>query len=211
MPRPPPLTRSAVEINIRPLSGMALRRIAEALGLAALPDYLATLIACMIASHRASRKPAKGHTPARVAAALRRIESRMWRGHYGPETMREITDPHFGMDVETWTRLAPIVADPDVPPGRKLALITTRRREIEAMPEIDARYARRVTLVGRALAQIWYWYAVDREDTMRQWQFVLAILAAAGEGTEGVRQHPERLKRDVGRLMQLTAQPAGSA
>jgi ParB-like chromosome segregation protein Spo0J len=165
----------------------------------------------MLATHRAARKLAKGHTPARVAAALCRIESRMRRGHDDLEAIRPITDPLFGMDVETVERLAPIVADPDVPPDRKLAAIEARRREVEAMPEIDALYGLRVTLVAQALTQIWPWYAVDSEDTVRQWQFVLAILEAAGEGTEGVRQHPERLKRDVGRLLQLTAQPAGSA
>jgi len=207
MPRSSPLTRSAVEINIAPIPGIAQHQIAEALGLGALPDYLAIHIACMIASHRASRKLAKGHTPAKVAAGLRRIESRLRRGHDGPEMTRELTDPHFGIDGETFMRLALIVANPDVPRDRKLAEIETRRREVEGMAETDARYALRVVLVGQALALIWYVFAVDRGDTVRQWQFVLAILEAAGEGTEGVRKNPERLKRDVGRLMELTARP----
>jgi hypothetical protein len=193
---------------------MALRPIAEALGLAALPDYLADLIACMIATHRAGRKQSKGHTPAKIAAGLHRTESRIHSGQDGPETMQEVTDPLFGMDVETSERLAPIVADPDAPPDRKLALIAARRREIEAMAEIDARYALRVVLVAYALAQIWYWYAVDREDTARQWEFVLAILAAAGELTAGVHKNPGRLKRlrgDVEGLLRLTSQPVSPA
>ncbi len=214
MPRTPPLTRSAVKINIAPLSATAQRRIAEALGLNALPDYPADLIACMIATHRAGRKRSKGHTPAGVAAELRRVESLARRGHDGPETMRKITDPLFGMDGETVERLAPIFADPDVPPDRKLVLIAARRREIEAMPEIDARYALRVVLVAEALVRIWYGYAVDRGDRERQWEFVLAILAAAGELATGVRKNPKRLNRitgEVERLLQLTSQPAGSA
>ena len=211
MPRPALLTRKAVELNIKPLSGIAQRQIAEALGRGALPDYLAIHIACIIASHRASRKLAKGHTPAKVAAGLRRIESRLRRGHDGPEVTRELTDPHFSIDGETFMRLALIVANRDMPRDRKLAAIETRRREIEAMAGIDARYALRVVLVAQALARIWYWCAVDCADTIRQWQFVLAILEAAGEGTEGVRKNPERLKRDVGRLMQLTARPTETA
>ena len=214
MPRPSPLTRSPVDINIVPLSGVAQRRIAEALGLCALPDYLAALIACMLATHRAGRKRSKGHTPARVAAGLRRIESRMRRGQDGPEAVREITDPLFNNDDETCTRLALIVTDPGVPTDRRLAAIEARRREVEALPEIDARHGLRVVLVAEALARIWYWCAVDRGDTYRQGQFVLAILEAAGELTAGVRKNPKRLERikgDVRRMMQLTAQPAGSA
>jgi hypothetical protein len=186
---------------------MVLRRIAGVLGLDALPDYLAILLACMLASHRAGRKTARGHTPARVAAALRRIESRMRRGHDGPEMTREITDPHFGMDGETWTRLTPIVADPDVPRDRKLNEIEARRREVEAMPRINPRRGLRVELAAEALAQIWYWYAVRRDDRARQWQFVLAILEAAGEGTEGLRRNAERLRRDLWLLLELTSQP----
>jgi hypothetical protein len=213
MPRPSPLTRNTVELIIKPLSAMAARRIANALGLGALPDYPADLIACMIATHRAGRKRSKGHTPAQKAAALRCIESRLRRGQDGPELTREITDPHFDMDFETFTRLAPIVANPDVPCDRKLALIAVRRSEIEAMPKIDARHALRVELVGEALARIWYWYAVDRDDTYRQWQFVLAILEAAGELAAGVYKNPKRLNLiagEVGRLLHLTSQAAGS-
>jgi hypothetical protein len=186
---------------------MAQRRIAEVLGLDTLPDYPADLIACMIATHRAARKPAKGHTPARVAAELRRIESLARRGHDGPEVTRKITDPLFGMDGETVDRLVKIVADSDVPPDRKLALTAERRREVETMPEIDARYALRVVLAAQALVQIWYWYAVRRDDRARQWQFVLVILEAAGEGTEGFRRNAERLRRGLLPLLELTSRP----
>jgi hypothetical protein len=215
MPRTPPLTRSTVEINLAPLPAMTLCRIAETLGLGdAMPDHPADIIACMLATHRAGRKRSKGHTPARVAAGLRRIEGRMRRGQDGPEAVREITDPLFNNDGETCERLAPIFTDPDVPPDRRLAAVEARRREVEALPEIDARHGVRVALVLEALARIWYWYAVDRGDTYRQWQFVLAILEAAGELAAGVRKNPkrlERLKGDVGRMMQLTAQPDESA
>jgi hypothetical protein len=192
---------------------MAQQRIAWTLGLIALPDHLADRIACMIATHRFGRKRSKGHTPARVAAALRRIESRMHRGHDGPQDTQEITDPHFNIDTETFD-LAPIVFNPDVPLERKLAEIEVRRHEVEALPEIDARHGLRVMLVAYALAQIWHYYAVDRDDRERQWEFVLAILAAAGEVTPGVAKNPKRLERlrnEVQELLQLTAQPAGSA
>ncbi|MBO0736607.1 MAG: hypothetical protein J2P48_08565 [Alphaproteobacteria bacterium] len=216
MPRPSPLTRLSIKLDLSPLSGCWSGRFARLLGLEVLPDFLADRIAVMIATHRAAREPqqknardrrAKGHTPARVAAGLRRIESRMRRGHDDPETTREITDPLFGMDVETITRLGPIVADPDVPLGRKSAAIAARRREVEALPGVDPRYGLRVVLVAQAAAQIWYYYAVRRDDRPRQWQFLLAMLEAAGEGTGGLRQHPERIKRDVGRLLELTSEP----
>jgi hypothetical protein len=96
---------------------------------------------------------------------------------------------------------------------RKLAAVAERRREVEALPEIDARHGLRVQLVGNALAQIWYWYAVDRDNRERQWEFVMAILAAAGEITAGVAKNPKRLKLiacEVEGLLQVTAQPAGS-
>jgi hypothetical protein len=156
----------------------------------------------------------KGHTAARVAAGLRSVESRIRRGHDGPEMTREITDPQFGLDVETFTRLQGIIGDPEVPPDRRLAAIEARRREVEALPEIDARHGARVVLVAMALAYIWGVFAVDRDDGERQWEFVLAILEAAGERSPGVRKNPKslnRLRDDVQRLLQLTAQPAGSA
>jgi hypothetical protein len=199
------------QVRPRPLYRATRKRFAWLLGLDVLPDACADGIAWMTAAHKASSKLAKGHTPAKVAAGLRRIESRLRRGHDGPEMTREITDPQFGLDVETFTCLQRVVSDPEVPLDRRLAAIEARRREVEALPEVDALYGLRVVLVAQALVYIWYCFAVDRDDAVRQWQFVLAILDAAGEGTEGLREHPERLKRDVGRLSQLAAQPVGAA
>jgi hypothetical protein len=207
MPRPSPLTRKAVEFKIVPLSGMVLHEISEALGLDALPDYPAILIACQIATHREARKLVKGHGPPKVAAGLRRIEGRMRRGHDGQKTTQEITDPHFGIDDETFTRLATLVADPDAPRDRQLVAIETRRREVEARPRINPYYALRVQLAAEALWHIWYCYAVRRDDRARQWQFVLAILEAAGEGTEGFRRNAERLRRDLGLVLERTRRP----
>jgi hypothetical protein len=201
------------EIRPRPLSRADCKRFALLLGPDPLPDVCAHTIAWLIAGHIECRKLTKGqgHTPARVAAGLRRVESRLRRGHDGPEATREITDPQFLLDDETFTRLQGIVGDPEVPLDRRLAAIEARRREVEALPEIDALHGLRVGLVAAALVRIWHVFAVDRDDAARQWQFVLAILEAAGEGTEGVRKNPKRLKRDVGRLLELTAQPARSA
>ena len=75
------------------------------------------------------------------------------------------------------------------------------------MPEIDARYALRVVLAAQALVQIWYWYAVRRDDRARQWQFVVVILEAAGEGTEGFRRNADRLRRDLWPILEQASQP----
>jgi hypothetical protein len=202
-------------IKPRPLYRANRKHFAWLLGLGALPDagveaiaWLISVHKALITGHKAGSKRLRGHTPARWAATLRRIESRMSRGHVGPEAVREVTDPQFGVDVETFTRLAPIIGSPDAPLEHKLAMIAARRHEIEALPEVDALYGLRVVLVELALACVWHVFAADRDDTVRQWQFVLAILEAAGEGTEGLRQHPGRLKRDVGGMLRLTSQPA---
>jgi hypothetical protein len=134
---------------------MEQQRIAGALGLIALPDHLADRIACMLATHRFGRKRSKGHTPARVTAALRRIESRMHRGHDGPQAAQEITDPHFNIDTETFD-LAPIVFNPDVPLDRKIDAVAERRREGGRLA--TARPVRRYRMVDGAsqrLAPTW--------------------------------------------------------
>jgi hypothetical protein len=195
------------EIRPKPLYRAARKRLAWLLGLHALPDECVNGIAWLLAAHKASRERVKGHTPARWAATLRKVESRIRRGDNNPETTRVITDPLFGADVETWTRLAPIVADPDVSPDDKLAAIETRRRELEALPEIDALYALRVMLVTQALLFIWYFFAAGRDDHVRQWHFVLAILEAAGESTDGLRKNPERLRRDVEQFLVSSREP----
>jgi hypothetical protein len=202
------------EARPRPLYRADRKNFARLLGLDVLPDECVQTIIWVIAAHKAYRehvKRVKGHTPAKWAAETRRVANRMRRGHDGPEVTRTITDPLFGADKETFERLGDIAGDSQVPLEHRLAAIETRCRELEAMPEVDALYGARLVLTAYALPDIWYRYAVDRTDTVRQWKFVLAILEAAGEGTAGLREHPERLKHDVGRLLQLTAQPAGPA
>jgi len=223
MPRASSPTREPMpEVRPKPLYRTDRKRFARLLGLDVLPDACVRAIAWLIAAHIASRNQMKviarngeprsiGHTPAKWAAALRRVESHMRRGDDGPEITRVITDPLFGVDVETFTRLQGIIGDPEVPLDHRLAALEARRRELEALPEVDALYGLRVVLVALALVCVWYLFAVRRDDTARQWHFLLAILEAAGEGSKGLREHPGRLKRDVERLMQLTAQPAGSA
>jgi len=202
------------EVRPRPIYRADRKNFARLLGPDMLSDECVRAIAWVIASHKTSleyMRRAKGHTPAKWAAALRRVETQMHRGHDGPEITRMITDPLFGADVETFERLRGIVGDPEVPLEVRLTAIEIRRHELEALDEVDALYGLRVVLVAYALVLIWYNFAVNRTDTVRQWKFVLAILEAAGEGTAGLREHPERLKRDVGRLLQLTAQPTRSA
>jgi hypothetical protein len=210
MPRPtPPRTPMTMpEVRPKPIYRGDRKGFARILGLDLMPDECVQGIAFIIAAHRASQPAAEGHTPARVAATLRCVESRMRRGHDGPEATREITDPLFGIDGETFERLASVINDHETPIDVKIDAIAARRREVEAQPPIDARYALRVVLAAHAL-MVWRLFAVRRDDGERQWRFVLAIIKAAGEGVEGLRKNPERLKRDIDRLM-LTAQAVGS-
>jgi hypothetical protein len=208
MPRPtPPRTRMTMpEVRPKPIYRADRKGFAQILGLDLMPDECVQGIAFIIAAHRASQRGAEEHTPARAAAALRCVESRMRRGLDGPEATREITDPLFGIDGETFERLADIISDPETPIDVKIDAIGARRREVEAFPPIDARYALRVVLAAHAL-MVWRLFAGRRDDSERQTRFVLAILEAAGEGVTGLRKNPERLKRDIGQLLQLTSQP----
>jgi hypothetical protein len=121
--RPKPLYRGEREKFARLLGGSDM-----------LSDACEHAIKWVIAAHKASReymKQVEGHTPAKWAAELRRIESRMYRGHDGPEITRTITDPLYGADDETFERLHGIVGDPEVPLEHRLAEIEARRRELE--------------------------------------------------------------------------------
>ena len=212
MPRPtPPRTPLTMpEVKPRPICHDDRKGFARILGVKPLPDTCVRTIVWIIAAHRASCQAVEGHTPARVAATFRCVESRLRRGHDGPEATREITDPLFGIDAGTFERLASVINDPETPIDVRIDAIEARRREVEALPPIDARYALRVVLAAHALV-VWWLFAVGHDDGARQWRFVLAILKAAGEGVEGLRKNPERLRRDIGPLMQLTAQPVGTA
>lgn len=210
MPRPtPPRTPMTMpEIKPRPIYHADRKQFASILGVKPLPDMCVRTIVSIIAAHRASCHVVEGHTPARAAAALRCVESRLRRGHDGPEATREIADPLFGIDAVTFERLASVINDPNTPIDVRIDAIAARRLEVETFSPIDARYALRVVLAAHAL-EIWWLFAVGRDDGARQWRFVLTILKAAGEGVDGLRKNPERLKRDLGRLLQLTIQPVG--
>jgi hypothetical protein len=100
----------------RPLYRAEHKRIAWTLGLDTLPDLCAEGIVQLISEHHRALAFIKGHTVARAAATLRRVEDRMRRRHHGPETTREIMDPFFGnVDEETHERLHGIVGNPAVP------------------------------------------------------------------------------------------------
>jgi len=202
------------EVRPRPLYRANRKGFIRVLGPDPLPDLCVETICWLIAAYKAGLQRMKrpdgrsiGHTPAKWAAETRRVANHMRRGHDGPEVTRTLTDPLFDPDIETFERLQDI-GNLAIPLEQRLAAIKARSRELAALPEIDALYGARVSLLANALV-CWYYFAVDREDTLRQWQFMLTMLQAAGEGTRGVYEHPERLKRDLGRLMQLTAQPAG--
>jgi hypothetical protein len=87
-----------------------------------------------------------------TASRVRGRTERVRRGHDGPEATREITDPLFGIDGETFERFASCINDPATPIDMKIDAIGARRREVEALPPIEARYALRVVLAAHALA-----------------------------------------------------------
>jgi hypothetical protein len=212
-PTPPRAPMTMPEVKPKPLCHANRNRFAWILGSDPLPDACVHLIVWIIAAHQASRRFVKGHTVARGAAALHCVENRMRRGHDNPEATREITNPLFGADVETFTRLEPIINDPETPLEVKIDAIGARRRELEALPEVDARHGLRTVLIEHALV-IWWAYAVDRNDGHRQWLFVREILEAAGELPPGVRKNPQRLeplRHEVEGLLRLTAKPTGLA
>ena len=120
-------TRSAGD-NITPLSAMAQRRIAGALGLDALPDRLAMLIARLIVCVASCAADTMMRTAPRLC------------GKVGPP---------FSIDRKTFTRLAPIVAKPGMP---WLAVIDALGREIDILPPIKPR---RAALAAHVLQQFW--------------------------------------------------------
>jgi hypothetical protein len=145
MPRPtPPRTPMTMpEIKPRPIYRDDRKQFASILGVKPLPDMCARTIVSIIAAHRASCHVVEGHTPARAAAALRCVESRMRRGHDDPKSTQEVTDPLFGIDGETFERLANVINNPETPIEMKIEAIEARRGEIETLPPIDAGYALR--------------------------------------------------------------------
>ena len=120
MPRPTPPRRGMTmpEVKPKPIYRADRRGFARMLGLDLMPDECVQGIAFIIAAHRASQQVAEGHTPARAAATLRCVEGRVRRGHDGPEATREITDPLFGIDAETFERLSSCINDPATPTMR---------------------------------------------------------------------------------------------
>lgn len=181
---------------------------ARILGVDPMPNVCVHMIAELVGVHRASLRMVENYTPARVAAEIDRVRRRVSHGHDGPEAVRTITDPMFGVDVETHERLRDILNDPSLPLDMKVDALEARRREVEALPPQNALYGLRVILAAHALL-IWWLFAASHSDSASRWRFVLAILEAAGEGVAGLRDHPERIKHDLGELPRLTERPMG--
>jgi len=119
----------------------------------------------------------------------------------------EIADPWFGnADVETHERLATLLDNPAIPPWVKAGVVRDRRLEVERLPRIDAHHGLMVITSLFALL-IWQRWSTRRDNRNLQWRFVLGVLDAAGVGTEGFRVNPDRLKRELERMLALTAVP----
>jgi hypothetical protein len=195
------------EIKPMTLTSTEFRRVAEVLGLPMLPDLAVTQLACVIAYLRATLRSSRGHTPAAEAATLLLAEEFLSKGgHHAEEATQWLSDLRYGMSYETGVGLAPIVADPEVPDDQKIAAIKARREEVAERPFIDPKQGARVTWLAYALVCIWHDFAVRRDDAERQWQFVLLVLEVAGDAHGGIRKNPQRLKRDFGKLLEVTRQ-----
>jgi hypothetical protein len=179
---------------------------ARILGVDPMPVVCVHMIAELVGAHLASVQVVAGHTPARIASEIERVERRVSHGHDGPEAVQSIADPMFGADAETVERLSAILNNSSLPIDAKVEALEGRRREVENLPSIDARHGLRVILAAHAIL-IWWLFAASHSDSASRWRFVLAIFEAAKEKTEGLRQHPERLNRDLGELPGLTERP----
>ena len=105
-----------------------------------------------LARTRCAEAAETGRSRHKLAPALTRSHrvltqqpgSRSWRRRRrGDAARRRLlvprrTDPRFGVDADTYVRLAPIVAEPEVPLDRTLAAIEARRGEVAAPPPVHA-------------------------------------------------------------------------
>jgi hypothetical protein len=205
MPRPTP-SRARIDVPEIPPYRMNRRhdRAFESLlgGWPQPPDECVSTIEALIDAHRASSKAIKRHTTTRVVATLRTVEQRL---EHGDGLSPGVFDPWFGnTDAETHERLADLLDDPRLPPWVKAACIRESRLEVERLPTIDARHGL-MTITSIYALLIWQRWSLRRDNRTLQWKFVLVVLDVAGVGTEGFRAHPDRLKRELDRMLALTA------
>jgi hypothetical protein len=220
----------------QPLTTNQIGEFSTYLGVNPLPAVCISAIEQLAVTHRrAVALSLQGHTKNSVSRHLRRAIAATNPKRLDA-ALATLADPTSGVDAETFSRVTGIdnVTDPDsasalndftrTPPHRleaKLASVMTNRslsplqrveylearlREVEALPRTDGGHACRIVLVAYALATIWCNYAHDPTDRTRQWKFTMLLLEVCGEGSEGIRRNPNRLKRDLGRMFALTAQ-----
>jgi hypothetical protein len=105
---------------------------------------------------------------------------------------RLMADPSLGLDTVTFFRLAPLATAP----ASELAdAIEARIRELELEPDADPQHDALVSAGGVALLFFLVYAATTvRDEPGACWRFVLAFLDAAAFPTEGLYQHPERLR-----------------
>jgi hypothetical protein len=208
MPRPTP-NRTRLPVSPAPerYNRHYARAFASLLGRGDLAFECIETIVELVHAHRTSVAAIKGHSPPRTAAALATVERRLDHGDDSSKAVMEIADAWFGnADVETYERLADLLDNPAVPPWAKAEVVRTRRLEVERLPRIDAHHGLMVITSIFALL-IWQRWSARRDNRNLQWRFVLGVLDAAGVGTEGFRVNPVRLKRELDRMLALTAAP----
>lgn len=199
MPRPSPLSLIRVP-KINPNQPLPRKHdYAHLLGFRVLPKAVSDELAHIIPLLRATQGLVRGHTPKRVAAELKRCKRKLRgeqrNGHPDKHLRRMLSDPHWGLDFESFERLAPLAA---APTSELLAAVEARHREVERLPRINPQWGTLVSAaaVAQALFRI---LAQDvRDQPGACWHFVLAMLDDAGFPTEGLHQHPERLTSLLG-------------
>ena len=203
MPRPPPLGLISIPKIERkqPLSQM--RDWAALLGFSKLANEVAEELAHAIALARVTSP--FNDTPTIVAGLTRRrriaglkcfakkLHREQQTGVRNEYLRRLMADPRLGLDTVTFLHLEPLTA---APASELLAAVETRMRELERERDFDAQHEALESAGGAAL---WFFLvcAADgvRDEMAAWWRFVLAFLRTAGFPTEGLYQHPERLRR----------------
>jgi hypothetical protein len=197
MPRERPeltLIRIPTIARKQPLSQM--HDWAGLLGFSRLPNEDAENLAHFIALARVTPSAVVGLTRRRWIAQLKRWAKKLRHeqrtGVRNEYLRRLMADPSLGLNTMTFFRLAPLAA---APASELLAAVETRRRELELEPDTDPQHDSLISAGGVALLFFLVYAATSvRDEPGACWLFVLAFLDAAAFPTEGLYQHPERLR-----------------
>jgi hypothetical protein len=166
------------------------------LGFSKLANEDAEDLAHFVALARVTPSAVVGLTRRRGIAQLKRWAKKLRHeqrtGVRNEYLRRLMTDPSLGLDTVTFLRLAPLVA---APASELAAAVETRTRELELEPDTDPQHEALVSAGGVALLFFLVCAANSvRDEPGAWWRFALAFLDAAGLPTDGLYQHPERLR-----------------